>query len=77
MRHLIAVLALVGCESTGGGAGSGTAGAKVAESGTKRGSAGGFSATLAKEMGAPEGSLGAAAPGADIASTAGTAASGA
>lgn len=73
MPHLIAVLALVGCESTGGGAGSGTAGAKVAESGTKRGSAGGFSATVAKEIGAPEGSLGAAAPGADMAPATGAA----
>jgi hypothetical protein len=61
-RYLLAVIVLVGCESTGGGSGAGSGSAKVAESGTKRGSAGGFSATLAQEMGPPEGSLGAAAP---------------
>lgn len=56
-------VALVGCEATGGG-GASSGSVQVTESGTKRGSAGSFSATLAAELGPPEGSLGAAAPGA-------------
>ncbi len=62
---MFALFALVACDIKGGGGGaSNGSGAKVAESGTKRGSAGGFSATMGQELGAPEGTLGAAAPGA-------------
>ncbi|HEY5923175.1 MAG TPA: hypothetical protein VIV11_15960 [Kofleriaceae bacterium] len=84
-RYPIASIALVGatlvgglaCDAKGGGtATSGGTGAKLAESGTKRGSAGGFSATLAQELGPPEGTLGAAAPGASMNSPAGTGAGG-
>jgi hypothetical protein len=61
---LVLVLGLTACDSPAGTGATTTTGAKLAESGTKRGSAGGFSAMLAQELGPPEGSLGAAAPGA-------------
>ena len=64
---LCALASLGGCEMLGGdSSGGASTGARIAESGTKRGSAGGFSATMSAELGAPEGSgsLGAAAPGA-------------
>lgn len=64
IRYALLAVVVAGCEATGAGESSGGTGVRVAESGTKRGSAGGFSATLAQELGAPEGSLGAAAPGA-------------
>lgn len=66
LPFVLVTAALVGCEATGGGASS-SGGVRVTESGTKRGSAGSFSATLAAELGPPEGSLGAAAPGATTA----------
>jgi hypothetical protein len=48
---LCLLLALAACDALGAGGGGGGSGAKVAESGTKRGSAGGFSAQLSSELG--------------------------
>jgi hypothetical protein len=45
------LLALAACDALGAGGGGGGSGAKVAESGTKRGSAGGYSAQLSSELG--------------------------
>lgn len=69
LRFALLFVVLAGCEATGIGT-SNSAGVRGAESGTKRGSAGGFSARLAKELGPPEGSLGAAAPGAEFSESA-------
>lgn len=45
------LLAVAACDALGAGGGGGGSGAKVAESGTKRGSAGGYSAQLSSELG--------------------------
>src|SRR5512134_2366329 len=54
--------ALGACESTDGTGTSGSGSPKTAESGTKRGSAGGFSATLSAELTRQDPSLAATTP---------------